>query len=169
MNYFLCARFIQYLNREDGLSCGHAPEHIKVWLEQLGLPTELLRFMQWEWPQVDCQIGPVAILSSASIYADEATAVLLKYKFLNIGSAPNGDWFAIDFFTDACQPGFVAHEKWSPWSDQPSDPRGFFEPIGRLLDSFLYRVVEDRFVPYDYDVAKDFNRFLADEKAMNRS
>ena len=124
----------------------------------------LLRFMQWDWPQSDCQIAHVSIKSSASFYADEATAPLLKHKFLNVGSAPNGDTFVIDFSTDACVPGFITHEEWSHLSDEPQDPRLFFQPIGRTFESFLYRAVEGRYIPTDYYAAKEFNRFLTDER-----
>jgi hypothetical protein len=169
MNHLLCREFIQHLDRDESLKSGYAPENIKNWLEGLGLPIDLLRFMQWDWPQVDCQIAHIAIRSSASIYEDEATGYLQKYKFLNVGSAPNGDWFVIDYSTEACVPGFITHEEWSPWSKEPSDPRQFFQPIARGLDSFLYRVIEARYLPTDYYAAEEFNRFLAEERSAEPS
>jgi hypothetical protein len=90
MNHSLCREFIQHLDRDDGLKSGYAPEHIKNWLEELGLPMDLLRLMQWDWPQADCHLGDIAINSSASLYADEATAHLLKYNLLNVGAHPMG-------------------------------------------------------------------------------
>ena len=125
---------------------------------------DLLRFMQWDWPQSDCQIAHITIQSSVSFHADEVTAHLLKHKFLNVGSAPNGDWFVIDFSTEACVPGFVTHEEWSPWRNEPQDPRQFFQPMTRSFESFLYRAVEGRYLPTDYYAAQEFNRFLAEER-----
>jgi hypothetical protein len=61
-------------------------------------------------------------------------------------------------------PGFVTHEDWSPWNDEPQDARRFFQPIARSFDSFLYRVVEGKYLPSDYYAAKDFNKFLEEEK-----
>ena len=120
--------------------------------------------MQWDWPQADCQIAHISIQSSTSFYADEATSPLLKHKFLNVGSAPNGDTFVIDFSNEACTPGFITHEEWSPWDNELQDPRQFFQPIGRTFDSFLYRVVEGKYLPTDYYAAREFNKFLADER-----
>jgi hypothetical protein len=164
MNQSLCREFIQHLDQESSLKSGPAPKRIENWLEELGLPLDFLRFMQWNWPQTDCQIAHIAIQSSESLYADEVTTLLLKHKFFNAGSAPNGDWFVIDFSTEACVPGFITHEEWSPWSEEPQDPRQFFQPIARSFDTFLYRVVEGKYLPTDYYAASDFNKFLADEK-----
>lgn len=165
MKNSVCEEFIHHLDQDGSLECDNAPEHIKKWLEDLNLPMGLLRFMQWEWPQTDGFIAHIRILSSASLYADEATAPLLKHKFINAGSAPNGDTFVIDFSTEACVPGFITHEEWSPCSDKPGDPREFFQPIARSFESFLYRAVEGRYLPTDYYAARDFNAFLADERS----
>jgi hypothetical protein len=164
MNRNVCREFIKYLDRDGSLQSGNAPQHVKKWLDELGLPSELAAVMKWDWPQVGGHIAHIAVHSSASIYGDEATAHLLKHQFLNLGSAPNGDWFVIDFKTDACVPGFVTHEEWSPWSDEPQDPRPFFQAIARTFDSFLYRAVEDRYIPTDYYAAREFNTFLAEER-----
>jgi hypothetical protein len=164
MNQELCREFINHLDRNGSLKSGAAPKNIQKWLHGLALPNSLLRFMLWNWPQTDGQIGHISILSSASLYADEATAHLLKHKFLNAGSAPNGDLFVIDFSTESCVPGFITHEEWCPSSDEPQDPRLFFQPIARTFTSFLYRVVEDRYLPTDYYAAKEFNAFLKEEQ-----
>jgi hypothetical protein len=164
MNYNVCKDFIWHLDQDESLKCGHAPKKIATWLEKLELPIDLLRLMQWNWPQTDCQIAHISIMSSISLHADEATACLLKHKFMNVGSAPNGDMFVIDFSTKACVPGFITHEEWSSWSDEPQDPRQFFQPIARTFDSFLYRVVEGKYLPTDYYAAREFNKFLVDER-----
>ncbi len=165
MNCSVALEFIYYLDRHGALECGDAPEHIKRWLEDLNLPVGLLHFMQGLWPLTNCEIARIGIMSSTSIYADEATGLLLPHRFINVGSAPNGDWFVIDFTTEACVPGFITHEEWSPWDDPPDDPRKFFQPIARSFESFLYRAVEDRYLPTDYYAARDFNTFVADERS----
>jgi hypothetical protein len=164
MKKSVCSEFIHHLDQDGGLECGNAPEHIKAWFENLDLPTDLLRFMQWEWPQTDGFIAHIRILSSASLFAAKTTHALMKHKFMNAGSAPNGDMFVIDFSTEACAPGFITHEEWRPWSDEPKDPRKFFQPIARSFESFLFRVVEGRYIPTDYYAARDFNDFLANER-----
>jgi hypothetical protein len=164
MNQHLCRQFISHLNQDGSLKSGNAPKDIAKWLEELGLPVELLRFMQWDWPQADCQIAHIRIMSSTSLRADEATAHLLKHKFLKAGSAPNGDPFVIDYSSEACAPGFITHEEWSPWGKKREEPRQFFQPIARTFDSFLYRVVEGKYLPADYYAAREFNKFFAEEQ-----
>ena len=165
MKSSVCSEFIHHLDRDGSLACGNAPAKIQKWLERLKLPMDLLCLMRWDWPQTDGRIVHIDIKSSASIHADEATALLLPHKLINVGSAPNGDWFVIDFSTEAAVPGFITHEEWSPWSEPPNDPRKLFQPIARSFDSFLYRAVEDRYLPTDYYAARDFNAFIADERS----
>jgi hypothetical protein len=164
MKFSLCREFIKFLDRDGSLKSGYAPEPVIQWLEGLDLPMDLLRFLQWDWPQTDCQLAHIRIQSSVAIRGDEATTTFLKYKFFNAGWAPNGDWFLIDFSTDACAPGFVTHDEWIPWGDESGDPREFFQPVARNFESFLYRLVEDRYLPTDFYAAREYNEFLAEEQ-----
>lgn len=167
MNSELCQDLIYFLDRDQSLACGHAPQPVSDWLETLQIPMNLRRFMQWHWPQNDCGIAHLDVKSSASIHSDEATAPLLRDQFLNIGSAPNGDWFVIDFSNDACACGYISHGEWSPWEDEPVSGRAFYQMISRSLESFLHRAVESRYLPTDYYSAKAFNEFLAEEKSSD--
>jgi hypothetical protein len=119
--------------------------------------------MQWDWPQRNGYLAHIAIDSSKSLQQHPLNARLADHQFLIAGSAPNGDWFVIDFSTDACAPGFITHEKWNPWADAPEDPRRLFQPIARNFESFLYRVAERRYLPTDYYAARAFNKFLKEE------
>jgi hypothetical protein len=110
----------------EGLPAGPAPTDCQVWLDSLGLPPDLLKLMKWDWPQVSCRIGHDTLLSAESISRDAATARLLQHKFLNVGSASDGDWMVIDFFTDTCQAGLIPHDQWNPWDEDQGDPREFF-------------------------------------------
>ena len=155
----VCRELINHL--DDGeLACGHAPQDVKDWFESLKLPMELLRFMQWNWPQEDGQLAHLSILSSRNLKDDDFSARLAEAGFLLIGAAPNGDWLVVDFGKGVCSPGFITHEEW----DQESDPRKFFEPIARSLESLLYRIAEKKYIPTDYYAAKPFNEFLREEE-----
>ena len=108
----------------------------------------------------------IEIKSSTSIHAEDSTS-FLKHHFLYIGNAPNSDMLVIDYSTDACVPGFITHEEWNPWPDDPDeleDPRDFFQPIASSFDSFLRRVVEGRYLPMDYYAAKEFNTLHANDR-----
>jgi len=41
------------------------------WIEGLGLPMSIRRFLQWNWPQIDTQIGHIAIMSSAHVRSND--------------------------------------------------------------------------------------------------
>lgn len=164
MNQNLCSEFIHHLDRDGSLECGPAPESVQKWLEGFDLPVDLHRFLRWSWPQTDGYIAHIRVHSSATLRSHDATAPLLKHKLLHAGNAPNGDFFVIDFSTEACIPGFVTHEEWDPWSEEPEDPRSYLEPIARSFESFLYRAVEGRYLPRDYYAASAFNAFLAKER-----
>jgi len=144
---------------DDDLQVGHAPDATKEWLETLGLEMSLLRFMQWSWPQNECQIGPVSILGSESIPDQDQIESFLQHKLLPVGSGPNGDTFAIDFSVTSCPVGFVTHEEYYG----EGSPREFFRPAARSIESFLFRVAEGRYFPCDYYATGDFNDFLRDE------
>lgn len=169
MNESLCSEFIRHLDRNGDLGCDAPPVHIENWISDLRLPVELSRFLLFSWPQKDCKVADINIHSSASIYADEATAPLLKDKFFNAGWATSGDWFVVDFSNKDCIPGFIAQCEWNPWLDKPVKPRKFFQPIARSLDSLLFRITEGLYVPADYYAAKDFSEFLAKEQQVERS
>lgn len=162
MNSDVCEQLIHFLDAEGELDCENAPEEVKKWLEPLSLPMTLLRFMQCDWPQADCQLAAISIHSSQTMYDDSFTPILVKFGFLNIGSGPNGDLLLIDFTRRDCVPGFIPLSEW----DQKSDPEHFFQPIARSLAGFLYRVAEKRYLPCDYYAAKAFNQFLIEERAI---
>lgn len=163
MKYDICREFIYHLDRDSDLQCGHAPDEIQAWIRELPLPSGLCPMLCWAWPQAGDYVAHVCIFPSESIKRHEMTDLLLKSQFLNAGSAPSGDMFVIDFSTEDCAVGFVTHEGWNPWSDEPGDPRSSYQPIARSLSTFLYRAVEGRYLPTDYYAAKAFNEFLAEE------
>jgi hypothetical protein len=84
---------------------------------------------------------------------------LLAGKFIRLGDAPNGDIFVVDFSTESFPVGFITHEEYGG----SSDPRKYFCPVARSMESFLYRAEEGRYVPADYYAAQSFNQFLRDE------
>ncbi len=137
MNRELCRKLIQQFDYEKSTKLGFASKHIQEWLDSLDLSSDLLNLMKWDWPQEDCRIGHDCLLSSESIYNNEAKARFLHYRLMNIGSASDGDWIAIDFSTDQCISGLILHDQWNPWDDDQVDPRDFFQPVAQSFDAFL--------------------------------
>ncbi len=158
MNKEAASWFIHHLD-DGSLEIEHAPDSVKEWLEELGLPDELWRFLSWSWPQKDCAIGPVDILCSKALPEQESIDVYVRHKLLPVGSGPNGDAFVIDFSTDSCAVGFVALSEYYG----EGDPREFYRPAARSIESFLYRITEGRYFPCDYYATGYFNEFLQAE------
>ena len=140
-------------------SSDDAPPATKKWLEGLGLPLDLLRFMQWHWTQEGCFAGPVKLRSSAKLPKEHNSKILTEHQLLPVGIGPNGDTFAIDYSSESCPVGFITHEEYAG----KGDPRPFFRPAARSLESFLYRVIEGRYVPCDYYATGYHNEVLRAE------
>ena len=161
MSYTLLSEFIQHLDIKNDMKLGHAPDEVQQRLEDIGLPLDILRFLQWSWPQRDTQIAHISILSSPHLINDELSENLLKQTFLQLGSAPNGDFFVLDFSSTQCRPGFITHEEY--W-EYENELRKIFIPIARSMESLFYRIVEGKYIPTDYYAAEEFNAFLRKEE-----
>ena len=161
----LLTEFIYHLDVNQDMEIGHAPEDVIAWIEGLGLPMSIRRFLQWAWPQVDSQIGHIAIMSSAKVRSNDLANQFTSQKLLWLGSAGNGDFFVLDYSTEQCIPGFITHEEcWTGTGVLNKELRQYFQPIAPTLESLLYRLVERRYVPRDYYAASDFNAFLDEER-----
>lgn len=161
----LLKAFINQLDKDGTLNPGPAPRNVKQWIESLGMPMNVMRFLQWHWVRVDSWVSPLNLSASKNLIEEETTPFpLVPYKFLKLGSALNGDPFVIDFLEDSCVPGFVSHDLY--WEGR-AKPRSAFEPIARSFESLLYRLTEGLFVPHDYFQAKDFNQFLERERSFH--
>lgn len=165
MDAELCGHFLTYLLRDSDMGVGAPNRKVRGWLNRQKLPRELSNFAQKLWPQRSCVWGSVSLNSLTDIMEDEIAARLAPFKFFCAGYSITGDAFVLDISTGACAPGFIPICEWDAWADQPPDPHPFFESIARTFDSFLFRVVENLFLPVDYYVAKRLNQFKAAELA----
>jgi hypothetical protein len=162
MNSDLCKEFMSHLD-DGSLDVGNAPENVAAWLEKSKLPMDLLRFLQWHWPRKTAPLLHLLIWSADRIMEDDLTAKLMKHRLVPVGNAPNGDYLVLDFTKGKCVPGFVATQV--DWDEKAAGkPREWFTPLARSLESLLFRLVEQRYVPMDFPAARDFNEFLAEER-----
>ncbi|MEZ0277235.1 MAG: hypothetical protein ACAH88_20150 [Roseimicrobium sp.] len=157
MNSDLAAQFLHHLDFGE-LSVGHAPDDVKAWLEDLDIPMDLRRLMQWTWPQKFCLIAGIAIYTSRDIQKFENIDIFLANKLFPLGHSKCGDEFALDFSVESFPVGFVRVGDYSE-----DNPRELLNYVARSLETFLYRVTEGKFVPYDADSAYLYNIFLKDE------
>lgn len=162
MDESLCTSFLLHLDREGVLDCGEASPEIREWLKTLGLPNCLRFLLEDTWPRENFSLAGLNLFSLTKIRASSFTAPVLERGFLAIGTAANGDFLVIDVSSPDCTSGFIDHSSWSPWVDEPGNPRDFFEPIAPTFERFLSLVVEHRFIPRDYYDARGFNRLKSD-------
>jgi hypothetical protein len=120
----------------------------------------LIRF---DWPQKSGYLAHLRVSSAKEILDGNLLPDLLPHRFLPIGSAPNGDSLVVRFDADQCEVGFISHEEY--W-EHKDDPGSVYQPIGRTLESLLYKVVDGRYIPTDYYAAKEFNAFLNEERGV---
>jgi len=164
MNFGMCESLLRHLD-DGSLRIGQAPQPTQDWLRDLNLPRSLCQIMRYHWVQDDCSFSEFEVFSSKSIQADEFTPTFLSHSFLYIGDAGNGDWLAIDFATEACQPGLVSHEECA--HEDGDNPREYFEPIAKSFEGLLYRIDEGRFIPVDYFQAHDYNEIARQEDSTD--
>ena len=126
---------------------------------------ELKRTLQWYWPLEPVQIGPVCFTDAIGIQNHPWIEALIADKILPLGDCPNGDLFVVDFDSESCPVGYVTHEEF----DGESNPRRYFQPVFRTLESYLNRIAEQMFVPTDFYDARDFVGFLLDETNHDRT
>lgn len=160
MSLEILSEFIHHLDKDNDMNIGQAPDEVQAWLENIGLPMDILRFLQWKWPQRDTRIAHISLMSSANLIKDDFCENLIRQGYLQLGSAQNGDIFVIDFSSEQCRPGFITHEEY--WEHE-DNLKHIFQPIARSIESLLYRIAEGRYVPTDYYAAEEFNKFLVEE------
>ncbi len=141
------------------LSIGHAPEEVKAWFENKNLPICLLRLIQWHWPQKFCQIGGVNIYPASSIIEDEYVDKFISHQLLPIGYARDGGPFVIDYSLDPHPIGFLEIADYSIINPREA----VLHYAARSLESFLYRISEGKYTPFDGGSANCWNIFLCEE------
>jgi hypothetical protein len=161
MSYDVCRELICHLDKDGSLGIEASSKAVVKWLEAAELPWNLDMMIRHYWPQQESQIGHISWLTASELVQREQQPLFMAAKLLEVGSAPNGDPFVIDFSSDACAVGFVSHEE---FSDNEAEVRKVFQPIARSFASFLHRVAEERYLPTDYFAAKAFNEFLREEQ-----
>lgn len=156
----LCAEFLIHADREELAGIGKSAPKVVKWLDKQNLPSSLLHLLQFYWPQKEnLGIRHLVFYTANEIVNDGWQKECLRQRLLTIGSAPNGDYLVVRLDTDQCEVDFISHEEW----DHEADYHQFYQPIAKSLDSLLYRLIVDKFVPADYFVAQDYNSLLEEK------
>ena len=146
--------------REEDLRVGNCDKRLSDEIESWDIPMDLKRLLQWSWFN-DLFVGGHDLNSVAQIVDDRDRQRFMSDRLLGIGSCANGDMIAVDFREDECPVRFVSHD--ILWESE-TRPRECSVLIFKSLAEFLLRIVEDKFIPIDYDSGCEF-RHVVDEMA----
>ena len=156
MGHEICEDLFRHADRDGSLAVGGSPPEVIAWLEAAEIPNDLMNLFRHSWPQKAASIGHLTFHTRQDLFGNR---LLMKHKLLVIGNAPNGDLLAIRLKKDPPEIGIIDHDE-TARTDSPLD---YYQPIATSLDSLLYRLIENRYVPMDYHAAKAFNGFLEEE------
>ncbi len=153
MRYELITDLLHHLDASESLKIGYADEKNTEILEQLPIPLDLKRLLQWSWTTCGGQVGSYFLDSVNQIPVNDDYERLLRHKMLPIGYAANGDIVVLRFDTAECSVGLVSHDQL--WEGE-SDPDEAYVELTASIDQYLWRVTEGRYLPIDFYAASEW-------------
>lgn len=128
-----------------------APEKFLRWLEEAGVPAELVDFCRKQAPTKYAQLGTGGLLPCSHIMREhKQQPELLPAGFLCIGSSSNGDMIVMDVRDVIGAVGYISHELlWSDQGRQSSDRRAMYRLVSPTLGMFVRGLLRNA-VPMDY-------------------
>ncbi|HEU4712227.1 MAG TPA: hypothetical protein VFS76_11710 [Pyrinomonadaceae bacterium] len=163
MRTHLIRDLFQHLDRDGSLQVGHCPEAEKRRFEELQLPTDVKRVLQWNWPNRGAEVGGYNLYTPKEILASEDQPRLLAVGMLQIGFARNGDLLVLCWTEDKCAVGLVSHDEL--WEDRDADPREMYVEVTTSIDEYLWRAAEGRFLPVDFYAAIELNEMRGESES----
>jgi hypothetical protein len=123
------------------------------WLSNQNVPIELIEFNK-----TNSLASSIPLMEFGEVYTPETVVeinskdpAILRARFLQIASAPNGDPIVVDLQDRDGRVGYLSHE--DLWGYDDRSPRDLFAPVAASIGEFFHRVsIEDDF-PVDYFAA----------------
>lgn len=165
MRIELIQDLFHHLDSNDSLKIGYADESTTRALEELDIPLDLKRTLQWYWTTSGGIVGPYTLDSVNVILANNDFSKLFQSRMIPIGFAVNGDILVIRTANDGCNIGLVSHEIF--WEEECGPVEAYVE-ITQTIDEYLWRSVEGRYLPIDYYSATELAE-LRDDVTENKS
>lgn len=141
-----------YLDRGNDLKVGNCPPKANQTLEEMPLPIDLKRVLQWYWTNNGSKVGAYNLFSVEEILARDDLSRLLALQMLQIGFAANGDPLVLRFSEAECEVGLLSHDQF--WSEEEFTEDMYAKVTGSI-DEFLWRAAEGRYLPVDYYAAAE--------------
>ncbi len=159
MRHSLTTDLMRHLSRAGGFPIDHAPRPLEQRLEQLSLPKDVKRLLQWQWPRVPVVFGPYDIAPVEAVLAHDDLSRLLAAQMVPVGGARNGDILVIrSSGPDQAEVGLVSHDEL--WEKQALDPLAAYTPVATTVEAFLYAVAQGHFLPRDSYSARELQSLL---------
>lgn len=148
----LLEAFIDGLDLEGRGLVAPAGAEFRRWLRARNLPERLTHFLSRYSPREELWAGAGALFTEGRImkFNDDFPSAL-ESGLLLLGSAPNGDWIAVDVREWGGATGYISHEH-----DWEGAPRQFFIGVAPSVGEFVHRQNSegDESLPDDYWEAK---------------
>jgi len=99
------------LDLEDRGFVAPAGQEFMCWLRAANLPSQLIRFLSHYSPKEELWAGASSLFTEGHImkFNDDFPSEL-ESGLLIVGSAPNGDWIAVDVLEGQGETGYISHE-----------------------------------------------------------
>lgn len=151
---------IRHLAKKNKVSCGQAESSDRERLKKYsdGFPVDFYSVMISCWPTETISAGPYSFFPLSEILDDTAVDDLYRHGLMLLGHASNGDHFVMKIgakWANETPVGLVGHEEYYPGDDNPND---FLAIVAGDICEFLYRAVEERYLPIDYYRATEFQQ-----------
>jgi len=137
MRYELAKDLLHHLDSDGSFGIGNADAKTTAVLEDLQIPLDLKRLLQWSWTTRGGQVGPYTLYSIYEIPANDDFEQLLKYQMIPVGFAANGDLLVIRFADEKFAVGLVSHDEF--WEGE-REPLQAYAEITPSIDEYLWRV-----------------------------
>jgi hypothetical protein len=168
IRYNLINDLMHHLDRNGALNLIACDQEQKAFIEALDMPMMLKRMFQWQWASTWADVGTYSMAPVAQIFSGEWFHRLFACGMLSLGSAKNGDNLLLRMHPDRYEMGLLNSTQFAG-EDADASPEPYYVKICDSLDELLLRLVENRFLPIDYDSAVELNLLKQGMKAASLS
>ena len=143
---------LQHLDADGSLQIDNADTKTTQALEELPIPLDLKRMLQWNWTTGGGRVGRYTLYSVNEILTNDDFDRLFQRRMIPIGYALNGDILVLRFANERCAVGLVSHDQL--WEEECGPEEAYVE-VTPTVEEYLWRVSEGRYLPIDYYAASE--------------
>lgn len=153
----------RHLELRGDVGLGSPSSEETATIEDLPLPLELKRILQWKWPIQFGQVGPYSLYGVSDLLSDEDLMQLIEAGMVPIGYAINGDPLVIKFSANHHQVGLISHDEY--WENRSAGPEKCYAKVASSLDELLWRAAEGKFLQIDFYATSELIEMKAETES----